>query len=418
MSVKYEIIDSLPGTGKTNYVIQMINKAPKDSKFIYVAPYIEETKRLKKNVSAQEIHVPKDSKTTKTADIFKLIRQGKSIATTHSLFEIVSTMPDFLQLIENSDYHLIIDEVLSVIKDVENMDKSDVQLLRNHTDLIEVGEKGKVTWKAPEVGERTKYATIYQYANQQTLYVIRDSKFIRLFNEQLLKAFKKATVCTYLFNYSYMRMVLDLHEIEYGLKAIEYDQQNDIYNKVEYDVYKEDRAGLLNGMNVHMDYGQNNYNERINKAGVKLSYTGLSKAVSENNTEFFKTAESVTRGFFRSCQREEDGDCYHAILSTAEDYYNPKGYDKADNRMSISERATNKYINGKYLTYMYERNMNPMYERFFDDNDVDVSLSGYSVAELLQWIFRSQIRKGEDIRLLLPSEKMREVLTKWAKYEL
>lgn len=414
----FEILDSVPGTGKTQSIIQMIDDSPQLDKFLYVTPFKSETERVATSVKTKKVHIPEDGKTTKTADIMRLVRQGKTIATTHSLFEIVSTMPDFIELIEKQGYHLLLDEVISSVQKFEGLHRSDVELLHNHTDLIEVDDIGKVTWKGDKIGAATLYRNVYDKAKKGVLYIVGDYAFINLFNDKLLKAFQAATVATYLFQSSQMRMLLDLHEIKYELKSVKLNEKTGQYVKIKHDIRLEPREKLRQLMNVHMDAGQRKYNERFKKTDVRLSHTGLTKAIAENDTAFFEEAGKIIRAFFTACERREPGKCYYSTLQAAVEHIKPKDYDKDENRMSISERATNKYIDGKYLAYIYERNMNPINQRFFTGNGVSVDDEAYRVAEFLQWVFRSQVRKGEPVEVLLPSEKMRTALNKWANYQI
>ena len=42
--------------------------------------------------------------------------------------------------------------------------------------------------------------------------------------------------------------------------------------------------------------------------------------------------------------------------------------------------------------------------------DIKVDENSYALSELLQWIWRSQIRNGEPITIYIPSKRMRESL--------
>ena len=59
------------------------------------------------------------------------------------------------------------------------------------------------------------------------------------------------------------------------------------------------------------------------------------------------------------------------------------------------------------------RFINPIVKQFFKDRGVTANEELYALSELLQWIFRSQIRDGKPIDLYLPSRRMREILETW-----
>ena len=57
--------------------------------------------------------------------------------------------------------------------------------------------------------------------------------------------------------------------------------------------------------------------------------------------------------------------------------------------------------------------MNPFYKKFFSSRGIHVNENKYALSELLQWIWRSQIRNGQPIDLYIPSKRMRTLLTKF-----
>ncbi len=42
----------------------------------------------------------------------------------------------------------------------------------------------------------------------------------------------------------------------------------------------------------------------------------------------------------------------------------------------------------------------------------------YGLSEMIQWIWRSRIRKGESINIYIPSMRMRNLLDAWMKMNL
>ena len=62
--------------------------------------------------------------------------------------------------------------------------------------------------------------------------------------------------------------------------------------------------------------------------------------------------------------------------------------------------------------------MHPIEKSFFQDHDITVSEDKLAVSDLLQWVWRSRIRNGESINLYMPARRMRELLEKWARYEI
>ena len=59
------------------------------------------------------------------------------------------------------------------------------------------------------------------------------------------------------------------------------------------------------------------------------------------------------------------------------------------------------------------RYMNPIVKNFFLQHGVAVDEDGYALSEMLQFIWRSAIRNGEEIWVYIPSIRMRNLLKQW-----
>lgn len=51
--------------------------------------------------------------------------------------------------------------------------------------------------------------------------------------------------------------------------------------------------------------------------------------------------------------------------------------------------------------------------KFFRSKDVKVDENTFALSELIQWIFRSQLRDGKKINIYIPSKRMRNLLENW-----
>ena len=55
---KVIVLDSIMGTGKTSYAIQLMKEAPDTQRFIYVTPFLDEVQRIKSEVSNRSFREP------------------------------------------------------------------------------------------------------------------------------------------------------------------------------------------------------------------------------------------------------------------------------------------------------------------------------------------------------------------------
>ena len=76
-------------------------------------------------------------------------------------------------------------------------------------------------------------------------------------------------------------------------------------------------------------------------------------------------------------------------------------------------RATNEYRNKKNLAYCVNVFNNPILNKFFIVKGVEIDEETYALSEMIQWLFRSQLRDGKPINLYIPSERMRTLLINW-----
>ena len=68
-------------------------------------------------------------------------------------------------------------------------------------------------------------------------------------------------------------------------------------------------------------------------------------------------------------------------------------------------RGTNDYAHCSHLIYLYDQHMNPYVARWLEDNSRAFD-DAYALTELIQWVWRSRVRKGQPITLYLPSPRV------------
>ena len=65
------------------------------------------------------------------------------------------------------------------------------------------------------------------------------------------------------------------------------------------------------------------------------------------------------------------------------------------------------------LAYLSNIFLNPILKNYCIKKGAKVNEDLYSLSELVQWIWRSSIREGNDINLYIPSSRMRALLVDW-----
>ena len=142
MSKVIEVVDALPGTGKSTAIFNMMKDSIQE-KWIYVSPLLTEVEeRVPKEVPELSFRTPEGK--SKTDDILKLLLDGENIACTHSLFLRMGA--GHWQAIKDQGYTLVLDEEVSVVEKFTGGKKGDVPLMVKRGDA-EITGKGKVVRK-------------------------------------------------------------------------------------------------------------------------------------------------------------------------------------------------------------------------------------------------------------------------------
>ena len=76
-------------------------------------------------------------------------------------------------------------------------------------------------------------------------------------------------------------------------------------------------------------------------------------------------------------------------------------------------RGTNAYDHCSHVLYIHDQHINPSVARSLEMQPSKETDNLYAISEMVQFIFRSRIRKGEPITVYMPSKRMRELLEQW-----
>jgi hypothetical protein len=88
-----------------------------------------------------------------------------------------------------------------------------------------------------------------------------------------------------------------------------------------------------------------------------------------------------------------------------------KGYAKGF--IPCNAKATNDHIEKRSLAYLCNRFYQPRTKQFLEERGFDVHNDLFALSEMLQWLWRSQIRRGDPIHVFIPSSRMRRLLELW-----
>lgn len=394
------VIDAVMGAGKTTKMIEMIKDADLSQKFIYITPFLDEIERVQGAITNRKFEAPTNNVEggRKLTSLKRLIEDGHDIAATHSLFEMADD--ELIELLEASNYTLILDEVMDVI-DKAQVSPSDMRILLDK-EFIKI-ENNAIRWTASLVEyEGGRFDDIKLLAEAGNLYYHRNKYLIWAFPPKVFAAFNKAIVLTYLFEAQVQRYYFDLYKIPY----VKYSLINN--EIVPYDEKADNRDELYKLINL--------YQGDHNKHGEN-SPTAYSRGWFNRRTiEEIEAIQNSMYSYVRKISKAKSNEVLWTTLKDFENDLKGRGYSKGF--IPVNTRATNDYADRNTLMYMFSRYMNPYEKSFFQDNGVRVNEDLLALSDMLQWIWRSRIRNDEQINLYLPSTRMRGLLVDWANYKI
>ncbi len=394
------VIDAIMGAGKTSWALEHMEEAPEDMRFIYITPYLEQVERIKDGVTSRVFKAPSDEKAAnKLQNLKELIVNGADIVSTHSLFS--NADEELIELLTDAGYTLILDEVMNVVESAD-VSRQDIKTLQDAGNVKIDGNK--VEWINDDYIEG-RFQDIKLLARAGNLYMHRNKFLLWTFPSKIFDAFDDVYVLTYLFDAQLQRYYYDYNGIDYEYKSVKWNGES--YELTKFDRKNDNRSELMELINL--------YEGPLNEIGSRknaLSSTWLNNADTKKKDRLQKNLYS----FFRHHIGAKGNDIIWTTKKSEKDALKGKGY--ANSFIPLNLRATNDYANRWALAYMFNRYMTPNERVFFEDNGVKVNQDLLAVSDLLQWIWRSRIRNGEQIELYLPSSRMRKLLKAWANYEI
>ncbi|PYZ99095.1 hypothetical protein CR205_11210 [Alteribacter lacisalsi] len=408
------VIDSIMGSGKSSWAIQYMNSSPARKKFIYITPFADEVERIISECTYREFVKPSNAETTKLVDIKKLIAEGLDIASTHSLFQRVDA--ELIELLEIEDYTLILDEVMDVIAPLNEYTKSDLKLLHNEG-IIRADENGLVHWDKPDYDSDEGYFTKIRnlaYARNLMMYEDEAGEPVVLywtFPASTFKCFDDVFLLTYLFHGQVQRAYFDLFKINYKYSSV--SEVGGEYMLKEYvDFSKEDREHIKKNINIYHPAKADR--KDMNKLGNRRTDFSVSNLRTRHKQSAVKKViRDNAYNFYRNKCKVPASEVMWTTFKefTGRGGITPHGLNEGF--VQVSSRATNEYKDKTTCIYLANRFLNPVTKQFFGKHGIEVDEELYALSELLQWLFRSQIRDGKPINLYIPSKRMRTLLKEY-----
>lgn len=399
------VIDSMCGSGKSTRMFEMMKdkfKSNANSKFIYITPFLTEIEeRIPEELPELNFFSPENKGNGKLGDFMNLVKSGKNISATHVLFSMFT--PETVDLIIKQQYILVIDEAISCVglldKLLVHSDTRD--LLKSNMVKVNPDKRNQLSWNEEDYPDHDgRYHFVRNMCNMGVVYCYADTFLMFEYPPKLLAELDEVWVLTYLFNGSDMRCWLDLNMIPYQI------MDNQLLGlKSEEEIKKVVRDNLTIITNRSL-------------ASTRQRRGTLSKTWYENAK---KEDLDKYKGMLRSCivtNKAKAGDVFWTTYKDQQKRMQGTGYTKGVSEdmpafLPMNIRATNNYRD--YTLCMYAVNIfkNPVEVNYLKSNGIDADEDMFALSEMIQFVWRGAIRQGKPMKVLILSDRMRELLIKW-----
>lgn len=376
-----EVQDRIMGSGKTYDAIQHMKYT--EGKFMYITPFLNEVDRVLKSVG--NCYAPNNwnKEGSKRVSLLDMANDGKNIVSTHALFKML-VRDDYSFF---TDYELILDEVVDPIE-VMDITTDDIHMLIATGKIVINSETSVVSFAESEYDGTFTY--LKQLCATSNVVYVNDTFLVWNFPIEIFKSFKSVKILTYLFEGSILSSYFKYSNIEYTLiKDDDSEKKAEIKKKLNIYIGSENDIG-----NKPTAFSVNWFKNTITKQELK----SMSERTKNLFSRKFKTSSS------------ENG------FTTFKDFQSKvKGGGYASGFIAVNSRATNDFSHKKSMAYFANRYMNPNVVKFFYDGGVSVNQELWALGELLQWMWRGNIRnkKENDMNVYIPSKRMRNLLINW-----
>ena len=420
---KVVVVDAMCGQGKTESVIEMMQKDV-EGKFLYVTPYLSECHRVagtsydpsdehkKPLLNSEGNYIysedsrlkdfkfkhPDDSFGRKGKSLCSLLSDGENVVSTHALFTELGG-----NAIEAAkDYTLIIDESVNVYtQDGRHKTIADARAKKiiyldddGITLRFDRSEFGTATPEHPDTAKGSLYESIAAQCDLGQLLLIKKKTVVWEMSADLLSNFKKVIICTYMFEGSEMSVYLKKKGIDYTVKKLEGAKT------------AKDVAHLIEVMD----------DNKLNAVGATGKLSSSAFAHKDKKDILCETMRRNLQNVFTNKWKAKADDRLWTCFVTNKKVIGGEKY--LNQFLSYNYKATNDYMDVHHVAFLIDVHTNPNIVEASEINSnslMDQEL--YAVSSLIQFIFRSAVRKGESIKLYLPSLRMRELLERWKKGE-
>lgn len=343
----------------------------------------------------------------KADNLKNLIKYQHNIVSTHQLFKQLT--PELLS--QAGDYVLVIDEALQVYDVFGDISEKELKALIKYEVLFVDEDELTLRFDRSKFGnysmfedddgdfDNTHYGSLANLCDLGQLLYVNGKVLVWELSLETLMAFKEVWVATYLFEGSQMATYFKGHEIEYEL--------------IRFGKKPQDIRHLIN---IYGNEGDIDKNSSTGLNAIGYKNTSLSSsAISREKEVVCNQLRKNLYNYFTQKTKSKKGDRLWTSLKSLIKPVGDRRYQ--EDWLAFNTKATNAYGDVHNLAYLMNLYAQPFIVHASQKKGYPIDQDVYALSEMIQWIWRSAIRNGEEINLYIPSSRMRGLLINWLNGE-
>jgi len=409
------VIDAIMGSGKTTYMTKRMNELHTEAlaqsfadpsheapRFLYVTPILTEVERIRKECPNLDFRDPKPVGGKKLNHLFHLIEEGVNICTTHALFKLLNRK--VYEKFRDRNYTLVIDEALECVTLFDGLTKSDRMMLFETNKLYVETGTGRLRWNCDQEVYSGKFNQIRDLCDNGNLILFRNTVLWE-FPTEFFRCFQQVYILTYLFPGSPMSAHLRADGLRYELMTLTSEDQ---LMSQEEDKGKADAEAKEKYRKLITIY-EGSANACGKPKGKENPFS--SGWYDRQKPDDFAKLKATLENWFRKVARTPSRHNAWTAYQKGEKHLRGDRY--ANGFIECNAKGTNDHIERRSLAYLCNVFYNPVIKAYFQQRGIEVDEGAYALSEMIQWIWRSQIRRYDPITVFIPSERMRSLFIDW-----
>lgn len=413
---RIRILEGICGIGKSTRMIQDIKEdvtTNPNERYLVVLPILDEIIRYQEALPGLNFREPginqegEAVKGTKTDHVKALLKDKQNLLCTHSLFQRWDSEIEYL--VQAGEYNIILDEEVNVIEPVP-IKKGVIENLKKLNYIKINPESSLVEWNYEESGyeydAEKEHAAVIRKAKAGSLYCFDSKFFVYEVPHRLFRIGKSYTVMTYMFKGNFMEAYMTSHHLDYYTVQINPEKEKALKDQAR------ELITLLEptpGMQRTLDKG---------KRLKPLSRTFISTRMEAKERTSYR--EAIRKMVYRKYKHDPSKvmiTCFKEFMQT-DTGKTPKKCmmprSMQDCYVPMNARGSNKWADRDFVIHMVDHYPEPHLDKYLNARsngsfDPDV----FALSILIQFIYRSAIREGNPIQVLICSDRMRSLFKTW-----